>query len=399
MSLGGWLIPFLLLNIILFAAPLPQTETTFKVGAWGDDASRNNLGVQVEIETRTYNTPQNTLNYFWVGDDLSDGAFIQFGYSLEPGTYCLRGAVLAGTFKCQGPSESILSSDARWQWQYWPDRTKQYFYYEIGPPASAGPNATSHEYTISPSSSNTWNFMLDGRTVEATSFSATPSTDPAFVVAEASATNESQLLGPVQFAGLSYFNGTRWRFVDSLLSLSYCGISVACVANQYGAIAIGPDSILAGSGIPKSPDGTLLWTSEKERLLVQVHPGIQFFVTSSFGTQTYEGDAEIMVPKGMFAYISLFETDTSTMGLLGWLGGHDRFEGWTGSVNSPNLTAQVLMDSNKNVTAVWRTDASVPTVISLVTLVFVLGIATRFLMKRRLKAKKQAGFGMERRAS
>jgi hypothetical protein len=394
MSLGGWLIPFLLVNIILFAAPLPQTETTFKVGAWGDDASRNNLGVQVKIETHIYDTPRNTLNYFWVGDDLSDGAFIQFGYSLEPGTYCLRGAIVAGTFTCQGTTESIPNSDARWQWQYWPDRTKPYFYYEIGPSGSAGPNATSHEYAISPSASKTWSFMVDGRTVESTTFPVTPSTDPAFIVAEGSATNESQLLGPVRFGGLSYFNGIQWTLVDSLIALSYCGISVACVANQYGAIAIGPDSILAGSGIPRSPDGTLLWTSEKERLLVQVHPGVQFFITSSLGTQTYEGDADITLPKGMFAYISLSETDTSTTGLLGWLGGHDRFEGWTGSVNSRNLTAQILMDSNKSVTAVWTTDASVPAVISLVALVFVIGITGRFLMKRRPKDEGHARIGI-----
>jgi hypothetical protein len=394
MSLGGGLIPFLLLNLILFAAPLPQTETTFKVGAWGDDASRSNLGVQVEIETHAYSTPQNTLNYFWVGDDLSDGSFIQFGYSLEPGTYCLRGAILAGVFTCQGPTELILNSDARWQWQYWPDRSKPNFYYEIGPPGSAGPNATTHQYSISPSASNTWGFMVDGGTVEATTFPISPSIDPAFIVAEGSATNESQPLGPVRFGGLSYFDGARWKLVDSLIALSYCGISVACVANQYGAISIGPDSILAGSGIPKFPDGTLLWTSAKERLVVRVHRGVQFFVTSSLGTQAYEGDADIMLPKGMFAYISLTQTDTSTAGLLGWVGGHDRFEGWTGSVNSRNLTAQVLMDSGKNVTAVWSTDASVPTVISLVTLVLVLGIAARFLVKRRLGEKGHARIGV-----
>jgi hypothetical protein len=214
------------------------------------------------------------------------------------------------------------------------------------------------------------------------------------MVAEGSATNESQPLGPVRFDGLSYFNGVRWQPVDSLIALSYCGISVACVANEYGVTAIGPDTILAGSGISKFPDGTLLWTREEERLLVQVHPGVQFFITSSLGTQTYEGDADTMLPKGMLAYISISEIDTSTTGLLGWFGGHDRFEGWTGSVDSHNLTAQVLMDSSKNVTAVWATDTSVPAVISLVILGAILGIATRFFMKRKLKEKEHAGIGM-----
>jgi hypothetical protein len=52
------------------------------------------------------------------------------------------------------------------------------------------------------------------------------------------------------------------------------------------------------------------------------------------------------------------------------------------------------MDSGKNVTAVWSTDASVPTVISLVTLVLVLGIAARFLVKRRLGEKGYARIGV-----
>jgi len=387
--LGVWLIPLLLLNALFASAPLQQAETTFKVGAWGDDASRGNFGVEAKIQTHAYNTTENSFDYFWVGDDLSDGAFIQFGYSLEPGNHCLRGAVLGGTFACEGPSESISEADARWQWQYWPDRTKPDFYFGIGPSASAGPNATAHEYSIRVSPSSTWTFTFDGGTVEQTEFPASPSSDPALIVAEGSAGNSSQPLGPVRFDALSYFDDSQWKMTDSLIAASYCGISVGCVANEYGAVAIGPDSLVAGFGIPRSPDGTLLWTSEEERLLVQVHPGVQFFVTSVSGTQPYTGYADLSLPKGMFAYISLTDTDSSTPGVLGWLGAQDRFRGWVGTVDSSNLTTRILVDSNESVTAVWTTDVTVPTVIILAAVLFTVGITALFLANR----KRRAGHG------
>lgn len=382
----AWLILILLFNAITVAAPPLQTTTTFKVGAWGDDASRHNFGVKAQIETRTDRTAQNTFSYFWVGDDLSDGAFIQFGYSLEPGYHCLRGAVVMGNFTCEGPSESISNSDARWQWQYWPDTSKPDFYFGIGPSASAGLNATFHQYTIRLNSSDMWMFELDGRTVAQTRFPSSPSTDPALVIAEGSAGNSTQPLGPVRFDALSYFDGARWRKVNSLIAASYCGISVGCVANEYGAVAIGPDSVLAGLGVPRSPDGTLLWTNQEENLQVRVHPGVQFFITSLSGTQTYDGNADIMVPDGMFVYVSLPDTDSSTPGPLGWLGGRDRFQRWTGSIDSANLTATVLVDTNESVTAVWSTDTTVPFTISL-GVIFALGASMVPLIFRRLRRK------------
>jgi len=382
---GAWLIPLLLLNIVFLGSQPLQTSVTFKVGAWGDDASRSNLGVKAQIETHTYATPENSFTYFWVGDDLSDGAFIQFGYSLEPGIHCLRGAVLGGTFTCQGPYELILNSDARWQWQYWPDRSKSDFYFGMGSFDSAGPNATFHEYAISLSSFNTWTFTFDGETVLETAFPASPSVDPALIVAEGSAGNSSQPLGPVRFDELSYFDGSQWKTVDSLIAASYCAISVGCVANEYGATAIGFDSIIAGFGILRAPDGTLLWTSREEQFIVQVHPGVQFFVTSIFGTESYTGNANLSLPKGMFVYISLPETESSTPGVLGWLGAQDRFQTWAGSIESRNLTARILPESSESITAVWTTDASVPIIIVVALALFTLGIIALTIASRRAK--------------
>jgi hypothetical protein len=208
MPLAGWLIPVLLLNAIFFGIAAFQTTSTFKVGAWGDDASRNNRGVGVRIETLTYDSAEDSFSYFWVGDDLSNGAFIQFGYALEPGVHCVRGEVSEGTLRCAGSSESIGSSDARWEWQYWPDLSKDDFYFGIGASESAGLNATFHKYTITVNLLNTWSFRLDNETVAQTAFPANPSIDPALIVAEGSAGNSSQRLGPTRFDALSYYDGS-----------------------------------------------------------------------------------------------------------------------------------------------------------------------------------------------
>ena len=379
----------LLLNLILIASPLPQTETTFKVGAWGDDASRANLGVEAQIETHVYDSFPGTLNYFWVGDDLAGGSFIQFGYSLEPGTYCLKGTSIGGKFTCSGSTELIQSEDARWQWQYWPNRFESDYYYEIGPSGSAGTNGTWHLYTIAPNPTNSWSFMFDGKIVSNSSFPVSQSTDPAFMVAEGSANpNASTTLGPVKYRQLSYFNGVSWNSVDSLVALSYCGISVACFANSYGAKAIGSNLLLAGSNVPKSQDGSLLWTSEYVSLNIEVNSGAQFFVTSVLGTDEYRGNTQIGIPRGMFAYVAVSDPVTSTPGVLGLIGGQDRFQEWSGAVSSRNLTVQVLMDSNKTITANWETDAFIPLIIvavaSITILSLVIGTARRRVRETKL---------------
>ncbi len=380
---GRWAYALLLLNLISIASPLPQTNATFKVGAWGDDSSRNNLGVQAQIETHLYDSLPGTLQYFWVGDDLADGSFIQFGYSLEPGTYCLKGASISGKFTCTGSTELIQSDDARWQWQYWPNRFKSDYYYEIGPSGSAGNNETWHLYTISPNLSNSWSFTLDGQVVSNSSFSVSHSADPALIIAEGSATpNASMPLGPVKFGHLSYFDGVQWNEVNSLVALSYCGVSVACFANSYGATAIGPNLLLAGSNVPKSEDGSLLWTSGYVRLDIEVHSGVQFFVTSALGTNGYMDNAQIGIPKGMFAYVAISDTVVGTPGVLGLIGGQDRFQEWSGAVSSRNLTVQVLMDSNKTITANWQTDATIPLIVMIIVMFTITTIVIGAVRKR-----------------
>lgn len=157
------------LTVALSATPRPvraQTLYSIQVGAWGDDASRGNMGAGVEIQTNVATlASQDLLNYFWVGDNLQGGAFIQFGYALwSPGYYCMYGETIGGFTNCSGASETIGYGDARWFWQYWPNAKVDDFYAGVGPANSAGSEASWHLYQIWPNVDNGWNFVLDGAT-------------------------------------------------------------------------------------------------------------------------------------------------------------------------------------------------------------------------------------------
>jgi hypothetical protein len=43
-----------------------QGQLSYQVGAWGDDASRGNLGVAAEIQTHAYDSYPGVFDYFWV---------------------------------------------------------------------------------------------------------------------------------------------------------------------------------------------------------------------------------------------------------------------------------------------------------------------------------------------
>jgi len=152
-------------------------------------------------------------------------------------------------------------------------------------------------------------------------------------------------------------------------------------------MAIGPNILLAGSSVPKSADGSLLWTSGNIALKIKVHPGAVFFVTSILGTNEYSGNAEINVPRGMFAYVSISDTVTNTPGILGLIGGRDQFQGWSGDVSSRNLTVRLLMNSNKTLTADWTTDASIPLIVLAVSSIALLTLII-LMARRRTHATK-----------
>jgi hypothetical protein len=363
-----------------------QEQVTYQVGAWGDDASRGNLGVSVEIQTHAYDSYPGAFDYFWVGDSLADGSFVQFGYGIEPGSYCLKGSTIGGKLTCLGPIEQILTSDARWQWQYWPNRENRDFYYQIGIAGSAGANGTWHEYGIIPDLAGSWAFELDGRIVANSNFQAQKSSDPEYLAAEKVTTPSSPVgnLGPVEFANLSYLTTSGWSPSSSLVSFNNCPLNSSCNQNLFGISSTSQNFTLAGSGVKGPTSGSLLWTTGYETLTIQGVQNAIFQVSFLSQQTTYQGNAVVSVPKGMYAYVTIAAPNVQTASPLGLIGGDDRFTGWTGDVHSNNLTAQVLMNSNKHIISVWATRLVIPTLV----IVAAIGVASALVILGLLWRRK-----------
>jgi uncharacterized repeat protein (TIGR02543 family) len=258
-------LPILLLGLLVFPALVlteAKTQYWFQVGAWGDSGSKGNNGVQAEIRTKLQPVLQpDSSDAFWVADNLQNGAFIQFGYLIEPGNHCIRGQVLGGKSTCTGPNRHDGSSDAYWFWQYWPDRHGADYYYAVGPIGSVGPDGSWHTYTITPNAAGSWNFIIDGQQVDHVSFTWTSSEDAVYVAAEkVTSSDHPSSLGPAEFRNIAYLMSDGWHQVNSLYVLRRCGYGSACVADiPYGVQMMGPNHIIAGTGAAKVQDGKLLW--------------------------------------------------------------------------------------------------------------------------------------------
>lgn len=241
------------------------SDPAVQVGAWGDAASVGNSGVQVEIQTNSYNVSNQQDDAFWVGDVLSDGSFVQFGYLLmPPGYYCLSAQVTPSGTICSATSDDVGFSDARWFWSYFPNaQVVNDWYYGFGTTDSAGSNGTWHLYSIQPSASGDWSFVMDGVSVYSSNFPSTSSASPAHLVAEKASGPYLSQLGPVEFRGLAYLgNDSLWHGTSSLNLIDGCGAAdnnPCSVSAAYGAQSVGPNDVIAGSSVPAPNPGQLVW--------------------------------------------------------------------------------------------------------------------------------------------
>jgi hypothetical protein len=80
-------------------------------------------------------------------------------------------------------------------------------------------------------------------------------------------------LGPVEFKNVEYLKAGSWHPVTSFLSSVVCqndennGIYQACV-DPYGIAAVGPNEVVAGTGVAQTPDMTLLWATANSSIYV-----------------------------------------------------------------------------------------------------------------------------------
>ncbi len=250
-----------------------QGQMHIQAGAWGDEASIGNMGVRTEIRTHVYVLNEQDLgDSFWVGDDLDNGGFIQFGFQIEsPGSYCVRGQVVGGAHECS-KTDTLTDADVRWFWEYFPNLKGGDFYYAAGAFGSVGSNGTWHQYTITPSAAGGWVFLLDGNQVDSIGFHWTHSKHRVYVVAEkVSSSTSPGLLGPVEFRNVAYLKGDGWHGVSQLYVLRGCGVSQNCGSSvPYGVQLKGPNYIVAGSGQGLLKTGSLLWMKHGTTLTIEI---------------------------------------------------------------------------------------------------------------------------------
>jgi len=330
---------------LLILVPAVDAQTFEpQVGAWGDDASRENIGVRVEIRTNIYSVAADDFQYFWVGDNLDNGAFVQFGYAYEPGYYCLRGQTIAGTFTCLGDSANIGLADARWEWQYWSNENGKDFSYEIGPLNSAGLNGTWHDYSIMPNVVGGWSFALDGRQVSYITDAWTKSKDPAYFIAE-KGSDSSVLgqLGPVQFRNLAYLKDDGWHYAMALYARVGCAVSTNCsINNPYGVMSEGSGVVIAGSGIPQPRDLDLLWTSGVT-LTLDLPKQVVVNVDRKY---VQSGYSQVSLSPGLHTIMLPQVVATNAKSRL-------RFDHWSDGVMSPNRT--IILNSDTTLRATYVT--------------------------------------------
>jgi hypothetical protein len=355
------------------------------------------LGVSVEIQTHIYDSHPEISDYFWVGDYLADGSFVQFGYAIEPGPYCLKGSSIGGEITCLTHVEQISVSDARWRWEYWPNRQSRDFHYQIGDAGSAGANGTWHKYEIIPGSDSSWTFELDGNEVATSNFQAYKSSEPAYLAAEKVTTILPSIwepsrvgnLGPAEFSNLTYLTDEGWRPSSSLVSFSNCPPPTCddsnCNRNMYGIASTPQNNTIAGSGVKGPTSGSLLWTRGYEVLSIRGEQNAKYQVSVLSQQTTYQGNALVYIPKGMYAYVTIATPNVQAPSLLGLVGGNDEFTGWVGDAHSNNATIRVLMDTSKQVTSVWAEQVATPTIVVAAALGVISALIPSYLYRSRSK--------------
>jgi len=251
----------LALVLLISIQPLNAAMLDYYMGAYGDSESIGSIGVRSEIRTHVYRVYQVEEDSFWVGTHLDNGALIEFGYSLfGKSTLCEYGEVGAGnSVTCMGGMLQNNEYDPVWAWAYWLNQSDHYF--GIGQISPSELNGTWHLYSITPDLKGEWAFLLDGRQVATARFPPTNSSDAVWILAEKTSTLASpSSLGPVEFRNLAYLRQNGWHNVTELYAYTGCGVN-NCGSVAYGVASNGANHIVAGTSLPQSENGALLWSS------------------------------------------------------------------------------------------------------------------------------------------
>ncbi len=239
--------------IVLLVATRPVSAAPpywFQVGVRADIGSVNVTGASVQIMTHGPQRNPQADTSFWVGLRLPNNAFIQVGYVMwaSTGGYPQR-------FWEYFPPNTASQANGPFQGDFEGDEV--------------GPNGTWYTYSFQ-SNGNVWsayvNGVLEGLVDLGTSNSG-GSTPYALAEVEGAYTTNI-ILGPAEFRNLAYRDTNyAWHNVSSASGYIGYGVGSGRLPSgeniPYGLQVLGVNDWLAGSGLPQTGIGQLVWDDGK----------------------------------------------------------------------------------------------------------------------------------------
>jgi hypothetical protein len=325
---------------LLILASDTSAQYWFQSGIRASQNYSQNQGASVSIET-IY--PQN-LQYgsfgFWVGELLSNGAFIQVGYEIPNQTgYYPTNCTASGS--CTG-KVLIKKGYPSWFWEYFPPgNNSTNFYGSIGPNDSVGANGTFNTYSFR-YSNGLWNIYINRMQIGSVNLGTSSSglNVPTVFGEYANTNNNNTYMKPVTFSNLTvYKNGIQESVSHGYTYIGYGAGSEKNMMNTYGVKEISPyvNRFEVGSGLPTPLNFTTLWSY-----------GYTLKINSDYGSRGYNEFSpysEISLAEPEYVYLS----NNTREKFVGWIG--SSLGSYTGSLNSTSI----IMSSNITETAVWET--------------------------------------------
>jgi hypothetical protein len=330
----------ILLVLLFFSLffQMSHAQYWFQSGAEGNSGTTLNQGGSVQIQTIA---PQSAIYgslAYWIGETLSNGAFIQVGYEVPNESGYLPS--FCDIKSCTG-SVFLNASEPAWFWEYFPTGSSENsFYGGIGDDGSVGTNGTFNTYSFN-ASGDTWSIYINGNKLGSVNLGTSSSgSNPILAIAEYADTNSNQYIMPnVEFKDLEFYSGGTYRLApEGYSTIGYGKGSDRQSPNPYGVKEI-------SNYINYFETGSYLSTSDAAQLWKL---GYQLDVFSRYGginnsvNYTPFTTGQISAPE----YVNI--TTTKRVIFAGWLGSGD------GSYTGLSNIAQVEINSNITENAQWK---------------------------------------------
>jgi hypothetical protein len=333
----GFKLVLVLTVLCLVATGTVSAEYWFQTGARASGSAAFNNGAGAEIETVQQHLISGSFGA-WVGETLSNGAFLQVGYLVENQTGSFPS--LCTQAGCTG-YENLTAGDAEWFYEYFPSNSTSSFLGRIGPDGSAGSNGTFNNYRFYYNGS-AWRFLVNGR-VEGSVDLGTGASDteaPIAFIELANTSNSKSKISPVIFTNFTvYKNGVSSPVPSAYTYIGYGDGSRTDLPNPYGVTELlnRVNYFETGSGIPRLPDSTSLWSFGYDLRLISAY-----------------GNTNSVSQYNAFAAVNFSEPKTV------YTNNHTRyvFVRWvgvgSGAYSGPSTNATVKMYGNVTEQAEWK---------------------------------------------